>query len=106
MPLSVESRFGWQPSGKLTVNFSRMKVLIQNSENLLYFQALDQWSVDSGNAFDFGNSDDAIRFCAAHDIAPVQVVLQWPGTPHSIIIPIVTSQTDNAAKAARSRKQV
>lgn len=88
-------------------NFSRMKVLIQNPENLLYLEASDRWSADVGNAIDFGNSDQAIEFCAAHNIAPVHVVLQWSGTPYSISIPIVTARhQSHGEKAGRSRKHV
>ncbi len=89
----------------MNVNFSRMKVLIQNPENRLYFEALDQWSPDVGNAFDFGNSENAIEFCASHGIAPVHVVLQWSGMPHTIAIPIVAAhRSTNEEKVVRSRK--
>jgi len=89
----------------MNVNFSRMKVLIQNPENLLYLEASDRWSADVSNAIDFGNSDNAIEFCAAHSIAPVHVVLQWSGMPYVIIIPIAAPhQQSNGQKAGRSRK--
>jgi hypothetical protein len=89
----------------MNVNFSRMKVLIQNRENLLYLEGLDSWSADVGNAFDFGNSDNAIEFCAAHSIEPVHVVLQWSGSPYSIAIPIVGARhQSNGEKAGRARK--
>jgi len=89
----------------MNVNFSRMKVLIQNPENLLYLETSDRWSADVNNAIDFGNSDIAIEFCAAHSIAPVHVVLQWSGMPYSIAIPIAAAQQQpNGHKAARSRK--
>jgi hypothetical protein len=87
------------------MNFSRMKVLIQNSENALYLEGLDRWSRDINEALDFGNSDNAIRFCAAHKIAPVHVVLQWSGMPYSIAIPIaVTHQQPDGDKAGRLRR--
>jgi len=89
----------------MIVNFSRMKVLIQNPENLLYLEGLNSWSADVGNAFDFGNSDNAIEFCVAHGIAPVHIVLQWSGVPHSITIPIeVPHPHRNQEKAGRARK--
>jgi hypothetical protein len=91
----------------MNVNFSRMKVLIQNPENLLYLEAQDRWSADVGNAIDFGNSDQAIEFCAAHSIAPVHVVLQWSGVPYSIAIPIAAARHQSQGeKAGRVRKQV
>jgi hypothetical protein len=89
----------------MNVNFSRMKVLIQNPENLLYLEASDRWSAEVGNAIDFGNSDDAIKFCAMHNIAPVHVVLQWSGMPYSITIPIAAGRhQSNGDKAGRARK--
>ena len=90
----------------MNVNFSRMKVVIQNPENFLYLQEADRWSADVGNALDFGNSDNAIQFCMAHRIGPVHVVLQWSGTPNSIAIPIVAGpERSSGEKAARTRKQ-
>ena len=81
-----------------------MKVLIQNSENLLYLESVDQWSSDIKTAWDFGNSDEAIAFCALHHIAPVQVVLQWEGSPYSISIPVVARHAASAEKVVRARK--
>ena len=88
----------------LNVNFSRMKVLIQNPDNLLYLEALDRWSSDLTNAFDFGNSDEAIAFCTEHHISPVQVVLQWEGLPYSLSIPVMAQQAMSAEKIHRVRK--
>ncbi len=82
-----------------------MKVLIQNPENLLYLEAPGRWSHDIKSALDFGNSDEAIAFCFEHHIAPVQVVLQWDGSPYSISIPVMARQSAGAAKAVRARKQ-
>jgi hypothetical protein len=81
-----------------------MKVLIQNSDTLLYLESLDTWSPNIATAFDFGNSDHAIEFCAEHGIAPVQVVLQWAGMPYSISIPVVAQQHTSLAKSVRPRK--
>lgn len=87
------------------MNFSRMKVLIQNPENLLYLQGLGQWSTNVSEALDFGNSDNAIQYCAAHGIAPVHVVLQWEGMPNSIVIPIASVRPQSGeAKTTRARK--
>lgn len=80
-----------------------MKVLIQNPDNLLYLESLDRWSSDIQTAFDFGNSDEAIAFCAKHSIAPVQVVLQWEGMPHSISIPVVSRHAARGEKVYRAR---
>lgn len=92
-------------SENMNVNFSRMKVLIQNSASLLYLEGQDRWSADVGNAIDFGNSDRAIEFCAEHGIAPVHVVLQWSGMPYSIAIPIAAARhQSNGEKAERARK--
>ncbi len=98
-------RFGFNSSENMNVNFSRMKVLIQNPENLLYLEGLESWTPDGGNAFDFANSDNAIEFCVVHGIAPVHIVLQWSGVPYSITIPIeVPHHHPNAEKAGRVRK--
>lgn len=86
------------------MNFSRMKVLIQNPENSLYLEDVDRWASDVGQAFDFGNSDNAIQFCVMHGISPVHMVLQWAGMPYSITIPISATQPSHPAKAVRSRK--
>jgi hypothetical protein len=88
----------------INVNFSRMKVLIQNPENSLYLERLDHWSPNVGDAFDFGNSDNAIQFCAAHGIAPAHVVLQWSGIPYSITIPIAAANGRPTGEKARARK--
>jgi hypothetical protein len=100
----LKSRLTGHSSDNLNVNFSRMKVLIQNPQTLLYLQAADRWSPDVAEAFDFRNSDSAIQFCTAHGIEPVQVVLQWAGMPHSITIPIMDLQPTEAGKAGRVRK--
>ena len=81
-----------------------MKVLIQNPDNLLYLESVDRWSSDIRTALDFGNSDEAIAFCARHQIAPVQVVLQWEGLPYSISIPVVAQHSVAVEKVVRSRK--
>lgn len=92
-------------SENMNVNFSRMKVLIQNPDNCLYLEEANRWSADVSNALDFGNSDNAIQFCATHRIAPVHVVLQWTGMPYSITIPIASAEPQaDRHKAARARK--
>lgn len=66
-----------------------MKVLIQNPENLLYFEGLNSWSPRIEDAYDFADSEIAITFCASHGITPVQVVLRWEGTGNSISLPVI-----------------
>jgi len=89
----------------MNVNFSRMKVLIQNLENSLYLESLGRWSPHVNDAYDFGTSDHAIQFCATHSIAPVNVVLHWSGMPYTIAIPIAAARPSaNGEKAVRSRK--
>jgi hypothetical protein len=84
-----------------------MKVLIQNPQSLLYLESLGQWCSDLNDAFDFGNSDHAVQFCATHGIAPVHVVLQWSGMPYSIAIPVAAAQQQREAeKATRLRKHL
>jgi len=82
-----------------------MKILIQNPDNLLYLVSPDVWSPEIKNAFDFGNSDEAIAFCTRHHITPVQVVLQWEGLPYSISIPVVGRQPAGGEKVARARNR-
>ena len=81
-----------------------MRVLIQNPDNLLYFESLGRWSSEIKSAFDFRNSDEVIAFCTRHHINPVQVVLQWDGMPYSISIPVVAQQQTAAPKSLRARK--
>jgi len=82
-----------------------MKVLIQNPENSLYLEGLDRWSPNIGEAHDFGNSDNAIQYCAAHGIGPVHVVLQWAGLTHSIVIPVAAAHRQlEEGKGSRARK--
>jgi hypothetical protein len=81
-----------------------MKVLIQNPENSLYLEGLNRWSHNVSDAFDFGNSDHAIQFCASHGIAPVHVVLQWSGIPYSITIPIAAANQGGGEEKGRARK--
>src|SRR3569832_1843403 len=87
------------------VNYTRKKGLIQNPENYMYLERLDHWSPKVGDAFDFGNSDNAIQFCTAHGIVPAHVVLQWSGIPYSIAIPIAAANRP-AGEKARARKHV
>jgi hypothetical protein len=89
----------------MNVNFSRMKVLIQNPENSLYLESLDRWCPNVNDAYDFGNSDHAIQFCVTHGIAPINVVLQWSGMPYTIAIPIAAAhQHSDREKNLRARK--
>ena len=81
-----------------------MKVLIQNPDTLLYLESIDRWTPEVKSAFDFGNSDEAIAFCARNQIVPVQVVLQWEGLPYSISIPVVAQHQAAAEKVVRPRK--
>jgi hypothetical protein len=91
--------------GNRNMNFSRMKVLIQNPENQLYLEDVGRWCAETERAYDFVNSDSAIQFCVLHGVAPAQMVLHWVGLPHSITIPIAAAQTSHAARTLRSGRQ-
>jgi hypothetical protein len=81
-----------------------MKVLIQNPDTLLYLASPDLWCPEMKTAFDFGNSDEAVAFCAKHHIAPAQVVLQWEGLPYSISIPVFAQHQMAAERTPKARK--
>lgn len=71
----------------------------------MYLEGQDCWSTEVGNAIDFGNSDNAIEFCAKHSITLVHVVLQWSGMPYSIAIPIAAAGHESyGAKPGRVGK--
>ena len=81
-----------------------MKVLIQNPENLLYFEALNSWSAHIEDAYDFADSEVAITFCASHGIAPVQVVLRWEGTGNSISLPVIAEHQKGHSHGRKQTK--
>jgi hypothetical protein len=88
------------------MNFPRMKVLVQNPENLLYFQGLNSWSAHIEEAYDFADSEVAITFCASHALAPVQVVLNWEGTGNSISLPVIAHHQKMHADSRRHTKRI
>jgi hypothetical protein len=81
-----------------------MKVLIQNPETQLYFEALNSWTPQIEDARDFADSEVAITFCALNGIAPVQVVLRWEGTGNSISLPVIAQHQEAGAGARRQRR--
>ena len=83
-----------------------MKVLIQNPENSLYYAGFDRWLPEVAEAFDFGNSDNAIKFSSEKGVSPVHVVLHWSGIGHSIVIPIGAGHQQTESDKGRERTRV
>ncbi len=66
-----------------------MRILLQQRDSRLYFEAIDSWTADAGQAMDFVSSTAALDFCAAHKLVGVQIVLKFEEEKHEIVLPAI-----------------
>ncbi len=75
-----------------------MRILLQRRDNGLYFEDIDSWTADSSAARDFVSSTAALDFCAANNLAAVQIVLKFDEEKHEIVLPAIPLQADQAQR--------
>jgi hypothetical protein len=61
-----------------------MKVILQERATELYFQGEGQWVKDASEAFNFGNSLEAIDYCVTRQISGVEIVLKFADPRYDI----------------------
>ena len=61
-----------------------MKVVLQERATELYFQGEGRWVKDASQAFNFGNSLEAIDYCVARQISGVEIVLRFADPRYDI----------------------
>lgn len=77
-----------------------MKILVQNCLTHLYFKSLTEWTADPTEAKGFPTSENAILYCAEHEIPAVQIVLKFDPARYDITVPI----TEECEQASGSQK--
>jgi len=65
-----------------------MKILVQNCLTHLYLKSLTEWTADAAEARTFSSSENALLYCAKHEIAAVQIVLKFEPDRYDITVPI------------------
>jgi hypothetical protein len=61
-----------------------MKVVLQQRATELYYQGEGQWVKEASQAFNFGNSLEAIDYCATRQISGVEIVLRFADPRYDI----------------------
>jgi hypothetical protein len=77
-----------------------MKILVQNCLTHLYFKSPAEWTANPAEAKSFPTSENAILYCAEHQIPAVQIVLKFEPARYDITVPI----TEECEQAAGSQK--
>ena len=67
----------------------RMRILIQQKQDGLYFKDLGGWTRQSSEAMEFLSSTAAIDFCAVNKLADVQLVLKFDEEQAEIVMPVL-----------------
>jgi hypothetical protein len=78
----------------------RMKILVQNCLTHLYFKSPTEWTDNPHEAKTFSTSENAILYCAEHQIPAVQIVLKFEPARYDITVPI----TEECEQSAGSQK--
>jgi hypothetical protein len=81
-----------------------MKVLIQNPMTLSYFQAEQKWTANPGEAWDFKDSRNAVRFCAEHDMLGNEIVLKFPDERYDVHMPAWAAAPQRMERATAERR--
>ena len=68
----------------------RMRILVQQKENGLYFKDIEGWTRDQSEAMEFLSSTEAIDFCVANKLSDVQLVLRFDEEKTDIILPVTS----------------
>ena len=61
-----------------------MRVVLQQIATKLYFQAEGKWTIDPGEACNFGSSLKAIDYCLDQQMTGVDVVLKFSEAKYDI----------------------
>src|SRR5437879_6074500 len=81
-----------RPVGAQAVNSGaqqRMRILLQQKQNGLYFKDVGSWTRISMEAMDFVSSTAAIDFCAVNKLSGVQLVLKFDEQKYDIVLPML-----------------
>jgi len=70
-----------------------MRIFLQQKETGLYFKDIQSWTRTPSEAMDFLSSTAAIDFCVTNKLNGVQLVLKFEEHQYDIVLPVVTSQT-------------
>ena len=77
-----------------------MKILVQNCLNHLYFKSPTEWTANPSEAKGFHSSENALLYCAEHQLPAVQIVLKFEPDRYDITVPI----TDECEQAGEAQK--
>jgi len=66
-----------------------MRILLQQRNSGLYFEATDSWTADAAEAMDFVSSTAALEYCTANKLQGVQIVLKFEEEKHEIVLPAI-----------------
>ena len=83
-----------------------MKVLIQNPLTLSYFRAERKWTADPGEAWDFKDSRNAVRFCAEHNMLDHEVVLKFPDERYDVHMPAWAAAPQRMERATPEPRRI
>jgi len=61
-----------------------MRVVLQQIATKLYFQGEGKWTVDPGEACNFGSSLKAVDYCLSQKMTDVEVVLKFSEPKYDI----------------------
>ena len=81
-----------------------MKVLIQNPVTLSYFRVEGKWTADPGEAWDFKDSRNAVRFCADHDMLGHEIVFKFPDERYDVHMPAWAAAPQQMERATTERR--
>ena len=65
-----------------------MRVLLCNNRSGLYYEASGRWNAGRDEAYDFGDSQAAIRFAAESGLKGVELVIAYPDPALDIMVPL------------------
>jgi hypothetical protein len=83
-----------------------MKVLIQNPLTLSYFRAERKWTADPGEAWDFKDSRNAVRFCAEHNMLDHEIVLKFPDERYDVHMPAWAAAPQRMERATTESRRI
>jgi hypothetical protein len=66
-----------------------MRILLQQRDSGLYFEAPESWTSDAAEAMDFVSSSAALDYCASNKLVGVQIVLKFEEEKHEIVLPAI-----------------
>jgi hypothetical protein len=81
------------PVRQATQSSTRMRILLQNVRNKLFFRGDDAWTADPDVALDFQRSQDLYDFVTDHRLEDVQLVVKFSSPLQFEVVPIESSTT-------------